>query len=74
MSYTILGYNNSIHSTTKHKPIDVINYYLNTKDPFRNINKHLINKYIQELRDFTSEIYRQLNDELIFRKKNFKLS
>lgn len=70
MPYAILGYNNSIHSTTKQKPIDVINGHLNTKDPFDiNINEQLMNNYIQEHRDFTSEIYRQLNEKLITDKE-----
>lgn len=58
ISYAILGYKRSIHSTTKQEPINVINGNLNTKAPFDiNINKQLMNNYIQRHRDITSEIY-----------------
>lgn len=70
MPYAILGYNNSIHSVTNQKPIDIINGHLNTKDPFDiNINEKLINNYIQEHRELTQEIYKNLNKQLINKKK-----
>lgn len=71
MPYAILGYNNSIHSTTKQKPIDIINGHLNTKDPFDiDINQKLINNYIQEHRDTTKEIYKTLNEKLSQQKEH----
>lgn len=71
MPYAILGYNNSIHSVTKQKPIDIINGHLNTKDVFDiNLNEKLINNYIQEHREATREIYKQINDRLITQKEN----
>lgn len=65
-----LGYNNSIHSVTKQKPIDIINGHLNSKDPFNiDINQTLLNNYIQEHRDSTKEIYKKLNEHLIDQKE-----
>ena len=65
MPYAILGYNNSIHSVTKQKPIDVINGHLNSKDPFNlDLNEKLLNNYIHEHRELTKEIYKKLNEQL----------
>lgn len=49
MLYAITGYTNSIHSTTKPKPIDVTNGHLYTKDIFEiNANEELMDNYIKE--------------------------
>ena len=70
MPYAILGYNNSIHSVTKQKPIDVINGHLNSKDPFNlDLNEKLLNNYIHEHRELTKEIYKKLNEQLILQKE-----
>lgn len=70
MPYAILSYNNSIHSATKQKPIDVINGHLNTKDPLNiDINEKFINNYIENHRDKTLEIYKNLNENLAKKKQ-----
>ena len=71
MPYALLGYNNSIHTVTKQKPIDIVNGHLNTKDPFCiDINETLVNNYIHEHRELTKEIYKKLNEKLIAHKEH----
>lgn len=62
MLYAILGYNNSIHSITKQKPIDVINGHLTTRDPFDiNLDNALLNNYISQHREKTKELYAKIH-------------
>lgn len=63
MSHANFGYNNSIHSSTKQKPIDEINGYSDTKDPLNvDINEKLINNYVESHREKIKEIYKKLNE------------
>lgn len=70
MPYEILGYNNSIHSVTKRKPVDIINGHLDTKDPLNiDINEKLINNQVKKHRDITEELYRNMNAKLLHEKE-----
>ena len=48
MIYAILAYNNSIHSATKFKPIDLISGHVSSDDPFDlDLEKQLMSDYVQ---------------------------
>ena len=65
MPYAILGYNHSIHSTTKQRPIDIINGHLDLNNPFDiNINSMLYTNYISQHKKITEEIYKNLNKQI----------
>lgn len=52
MPYGFQGYNNSVHSSTKLKPIEVLNGHVSARDPF-DIDKirTLLNDYIEQHRN-----------------------
>ena len=65
MIYAILAYNHTIHSSTKHKPIDVVNGHITPEDPFNlDINKILINDYINTHKEKTKILYSKINSTL----------
>lgn len=65
MLYAILGYNNSIHSVTKQKPIDVINGHTNSRDPFDiDVENVCLQSYVDRHKDVTKELYSALNKRL----------
>lgn len=69
--YAILAYNNSIHTTTKLKPIDVINGHINNDNPFDvDIDKALINNYIEDHKERTKLMYSHINQNLAEHKDN----
>nr|CAH7757834.1 unnamed protein product [Callosobruchus chinensis] len=77
MPYAILGYNNSIHSVTKRKPIEIINGHLDARDPFDlDVDKELMNNYIAQHKSRTKLIYALIHDasksqkEKVIRKAN----
>lgn len=66
MPYAILGYNHSVHSATKQRPIDVLNGHLDPADPFDiDINRTLVNNYTEQHREKTKAIYSELNQKAI---------
>lgn len=70
MPYAILAYNSSIHSTTKQKPIEILNGHLDTQDPFDvDVNRMLLNNYTEQHREKTKLLYEQLNQKAIQRKE-----
>lgn len=70
MTYAILAYNHSIHSVTKLKPIDVINGHIINENPFDiDINKLLLNNYINDHKEKTKLLYSKINQDLIQNKE-----
>lgn len=65
MKYSIIGYNNSIHSVTKRKPIEIITGHIENDDPLNlNLNERLYSDYVQTHKELTQEMYRHLNEKL----------
>ena len=48
IKYSLLHYNNSIHSSTDHTPFEIISGHFNSKDPFDIEEKHIVSKYVQD--------------------------
>lgn len=70
MPYAILGYNHSLHSTTKQRPIVIINGHLDFNNFFDiDINKQLFTNYIDNHKKSTLEIYKNLNLQLTKQKE-----
>jgi hypothetical protein len=70
MIYAILAYNNSIHSATKLKPVDVINGHITDDTPFDiNIDHILLSDYISDHKERTKILYSKINEKLISDKE-----
>lgn len=70
MLYAILSYNHSIHSSTQLKPIDVVNGHICNDDPFNlEIDKILVNDYINDHKEKTKLLYSKLNSDLMNNKQ-----
>lgn len=70
MMYAILAYNHSIHSTTKMKPIDVVNGHISDNDPFDiQIDQILLNDYVNEHKEKSKLLYSKINSDLIQNKE-----
>lgn len=70
MKYAILAYNYSIHSTTKFKPIDIVNGHIEREDPFNiNLNQTLMSNYVTEHRDKAKILYVKINELLVRNKE-----
>lgn len=66
MVYAVIGYNNSIHSATNKKPIDIINGHINNRDPFDiDLEGIYLQHYINRHRDTTKELYHNINKTLL---------
>lgn len=56
--YAILGYNNSVHTATKQRPIDIINGHLDANNPFEiDVSEKLYINYISQYKEYTTENY-----------------
>lgn len=65
MLYAILAYNNSVHSSTKMKPIEVITGHLDNNTLLDlNIEKQLINNYTENHKDRMKIIYNKIHNTL----------
>ncbi|HEY9486356.1 MAG TPA: hypothetical protein VIQ04_06925 [Nitrososphaeraceae archaeon] len=65
MKYAIIGYNHSIHSVTKLKPVEIINGHLENEDPLNiDVEKIMINDYLENHKNRTKIIYQELNRRL----------
>lgn len=72
MPYALLGYNNSIHSMTNMRPMDILTGHLDAQDPFDvDVRKTLINNYTQQHREKTKTIYKKLNQKLHESKEKY---
>lgn len=62
MPYAILGYNSSIHSFTKCRPLDLITGHFDPRDPLDvNITEHLLQQYLQEHRKKMQQVFDIIN-------------
>lgn len=69
MKYAILAYNNSIHSVTKLKPVDVISGHISSNDPFNlDIDQLLLTNYVSEHKEKAKLLYSKINEDLIANK------
>lgn len=63
MPYAILGYNSSIHSFTKCRPIEVITGHFDPRDPFDiDLSVHLLQQYVNNHREKMSKVYSLIHD------------
>lgn len=70
MKYAILAYNNTIHSITNFKPIDVINGHISTNDPFNmQLDQMLLTDYVADHKTRTKLLYSKINEQLINMKE-----
>lgn len=70
MIYAILGYNHSIHSATKFRPIDIINGHVSENNPFDiQLDQLLINDYVENHREKTKLLYSHINEKLSRQKE-----
>lgn len=68
--YAILAYNNTIHSVTKLRPIQVITGHLETKDPIEaDIDRQLTTNYISNHKEKTKLLYKILNETIEEKKE-----
>lgn len=66
MAYAVIGYNNSIHSVTNKKPIEIINGHIENRDPFDiNVEDVYLQNYIIRHKDVTKELYASINKALL---------
>lgn len=71
MPYAILAYNNSIHSFTKCKPLDVITGHFDPRDPFDvDLSSHLLQQYIVDHKNKMCEAYNQIQESCSTLRKN----
>lgn len=65
MLFAILAYNNSIHSATDKKPIEIINGHLDNRDPFDLLlEKQCLQNYINKHKEITIDMYTKINERL----------
>lgn len=59
----ILAYNNTIHSITKLKPIDLINGHISNETPFAiDLEAQILNDYINTHKEKTKLLYKKVNE------------
>lgn len=63
MPYAILGYNSSIHSFTKCRPIDLITGHFDPRDSLDlNLSEHLLQNYLQDHKKRLTQVYDTINE------------
>ncbi|CAH0560391.1 unnamed protein product [Brassicogethes aeneus] len=62
MQYAVLGYNTSVHSVIKQKPVDVINGRLNSLDPFDITDEIILNQFMIDRRERLKAILEQIHN------------
>lgn len=71
ITYAVLGYNNSIHSATKRKPIDLLLGHLELKDPIDIDNQaEPISHQINEHKEIMVELYKTIHENTSKQKSN----
>lgn len=66
MVYAVIGYNNSIHSATNKKPVEIINGHTNSRDPFDiNLEILYLQNYVNKNKDVTKQLYSEINKKLM---------
>lgn len=70
MTNAILAYNHSLHSITKHKPIDIIYGHITSNDPFNiELDQILVNDYVNAHKERSKVLYSKINEELVNNKE-----
>lgn len=65
VNYAILAYNNTNHSTTNLKPVEIINGHLDTNSPLDiELEKQIMQDYIQKHKEKTKLVYKNINNKL----------
>lgn len=65
MLFAVLAYNNSIHSATDKKPIEIINGHLDNRDPFDLLlEKTCLQNYVNKHKEITTDLYTKINEHL----------
>lgn len=60
MLFAVLAYNNSIHSATDKKPIEIINGHLDSRDPLDILlEKQYLQNYINKHKEITTTATKQ---------------
>lgn len=63
MPYAILGYNSSIHSFTKCRPLDIITGHLDPRNPLDiNLSENILQLYTQEHRNKMQKVFEMINE------------
>lgn len=63
MPHALLAYNNSIHSFTKCRPLDLITGHLDLRDPIDvDLTEHLLQQYLQDLEKRIYQVYDIINE------------
>lgn len=76
----ILGYNNSIHSVTKHTPFEIIKGHIDSIDPFDLNDQLIVSNYVSKHKENVKELYHNIQrvnaetKEKIITKRNDKRS
>lgn len=71
LTYAVLGYNNSIHSVTKQKPVDLLLGHLSLKTSLEiNDDCQPVNFKISEHKEIMSKLYQNLHDKMSKQKSN----
>lgn len=63
IKYSLLHYNNSIHSSTDHTPFEIVSGHFNSKDPFDVEEKHIVSKYVQDHKEKIKEKYKEISEK-----------
>ncbi|KAI5735703.1 hypothetical protein M8J77_021620 [Diaphorina citri] len=69
--YAILAYNNTIHSTTNMKPVEIVNGHLCSTNPFDiDLEKQILTNYVSAHKEKTKLIFGSVNTALQAYKEN----
>lgn len=70
VSYALIAYNNTKHSSTNLTPFEIVNGHLDNDNPMQlNIEQQLTSHYNQNHREKTKLLYQQINEHLKERKE-----
>lgn len=64
IKYSLIHYNNSIHSVTEHTPFEIITGHFNSKDPFDIEEKHIVSKYVEEHKEKIKDKYKEIKGNM----------
>lgn len=67
--YATIAYNNSIHSTTKHTPFEIINYDFQPTIEI-NLEQEIISNYVHSHKEKIKILYELINKRLVENKEN----
>lgn len=70
MKYAILGYNQTIHTATNHKPIELLTGHFSKNDIFEtNTNQKFITNYLNEHKTRVNDIYEFVHNKVVSDKE-----